>query len=114
MSRRSKPQPIHLAIHRHENTVWYKPLSPEEFGLLAALMAGKTLGEAIDLALAGQPAPRRPAPRISPGGVRHLVYAGVVHHLTLRPVPERDGQDELLCLPPAGARAAEKPIRHWD
>ncbi len=46
-----KPQRIHLAIHRHENTVWYKVLSAEEFDLLAALMAGRTLGEAIDLAL---------------------------------------------------------------
>lgn len=46
-----KPKPIHLAIHRHENTVWYKELSPEEFRLLSALIAGKTLGDAIDLAL---------------------------------------------------------------
>jgi hypothetical protein len=46
------PRAIHLAIHRHENTVWYKELSAEEFRLLAALIAGKTLGEAIDLALA--------------------------------------------------------------
>jgi hypothetical protein len=46
-----KPNPMHLAVHRHENTVWYKPLSVEEFGLLSALMAGKDLGEAIDLAL---------------------------------------------------------------
>jgi Putative DNA-binding domain len=45
------PRPIYLAIHRHENTVWYKPLSREEYGLLGALIAGKTLGDAIDLAL---------------------------------------------------------------
>jgi hypothetical protein len=46
-----KRRPIHLAIHRHENTVWYKELSPEEFGLLSALIDGKTLGDAIELAL---------------------------------------------------------------
>jgi Putative DNA-binding domain len=45
------PKAIHLAIHRHENTVWYKELSPEEYALLAALIAGKTLGESIELAL---------------------------------------------------------------
>jgi hypothetical protein len=50
-------------VHRHQNSVWYKPLSPEEFGLLSALIAGKTLGDAIDLALANSPLPedQRPA-----------------------------------------------------
>ncbi len=46
------PRPIHLAVHRLQNSVWYKPLSVEEYELLAALIAGKTLGEAIDNALA--------------------------------------------------------------
>lgn len=45
------PKPIHLAVHRLENTVWYKPLSREEYGLLSALMAGQTLSEAIDHAM---------------------------------------------------------------
>ena len=58
-----KPRPIHLAVHRHENTVWYKPLSPEEYGLLSALIEGKTLGEAIDAALKNSSLPedQRPA-----------------------------------------------------
>jgi hypothetical protein len=58
-----KPRSIHLAIHRHENTVWYKELSPEEFGLLSALIAGKTLGDAIELALkdSALPEDQRPA-----------------------------------------------------
>ena len=57
------PRPIHLALHRHENSVWYKSLSTEEFGLLSALLAGKTLGDAIDLALADSSLPedQRPA-----------------------------------------------------
>jgi hypothetical protein len=46
------PKALHIAVHRLENSVWYKPLSPEEFHLLTALLAGKTLGDAIDLALA--------------------------------------------------------------
>jgi hypothetical protein len=46
------PKPIRLAVHRLQNSVWYKPLSVEEHELLAALMTGKTLGEAIDKALA--------------------------------------------------------------
>jgi len=57
------PKPIHLAIHRLENSVWYKELSREEYGLLSALIAGKTLGEAIDLGLAESQLPedQRPA-----------------------------------------------------
>ncbi|HEY6448953.1 MAG TPA: putative DNA-binding domain-containing protein [Acidobacteriaceae bacterium] len=46
------PRPMHLVVHRHENTVWYKPVSAEEFRLLEALQAGKTLGEAIEEAFA--------------------------------------------------------------
>jgi Putative DNA-binding domain len=45
------PKAIWLAVHRHENTVWYKPLSREEFHLLSALLTGETLGKAIDSAL---------------------------------------------------------------
>jgi hypothetical protein len=45
------PKTIHLAVHRHENSVWYKSLTIEEFRLLSAVLDRKTLGEAIDLAL---------------------------------------------------------------
>ncbi len=57
------PKTMHLAVHRHENSVWYKPLSPEEFNLLSALLAGKPLGEALDLALSSSTIPedQRPA-----------------------------------------------------
>jgi hypothetical protein len=57
------PQPIWLAVHRLENSVWYKPVCQEEFDLLSALLAGKSLGESIDLALAGSSIPedQRPA-----------------------------------------------------
>ena len=46
------PRPIYLAVHRHQNSVWYKPLSADEYRLLAALAAGHTLGEAIEAMLA--------------------------------------------------------------
>ena len=38
---------IHLAVHRHDHTVYYKRLAPEEHALLRALGAGAGLGEAI-------------------------------------------------------------------
>jgi hypothetical protein len=46
------PRPMHLAVHRFENSVWYKPISAEEFRLLTALQSGATLGGAIDSAFA--------------------------------------------------------------
>lgn len=45
------PRAIHLAVHRHQNSVWYKPLTAEEFRLLSGLLAGRALGHAIELAL---------------------------------------------------------------
>jgi len=57
------PQLIWLAVHRLENTVWYKPLSQEEFHLLSALVSGKSLGESIEGALGASAIPedQRPA-----------------------------------------------------
>lgn len=52
-----EPKPIWLAIHRLENTVWYKPIAREEFLLLSALVAGRTLGEAIEAAFADSSLP---------------------------------------------------------
>lgn len=46
-----EPEAMHLAVHRHENSVWYKPLPVEEFLLLAALQRGVPLGQAIEQAL---------------------------------------------------------------
>lgn len=38
------PRSIWLAVHRQESTVWYKPLSEEEFRLLTALSSGQPWG----------------------------------------------------------------------
>lgn len=46
-----QPEEIYLAVHRHENSVYYKRLSREEYRLLAALIAGESLSKAIDGAL---------------------------------------------------------------
>ena len=42
---------IFLGVHRFEYAVYYKRLESEEYQLLRALDAGKTLGEALDQAL---------------------------------------------------------------
>lgn len=47
------PRPMHIAVHRHQNTVWYKALGAEEFRLLSALANDQPLGEAIEAAFDG-------------------------------------------------------------
>jgi Putative DNA-binding domain len=42
-----KPSPVFLAIHRLENTVYFRRLEREEFAILHALQRGKTLERAI-------------------------------------------------------------------
>ena len=46
------PEHIFLAVHRHENSVYYKRLDREDYLLLKALLAGYRIGDAIDLAFA--------------------------------------------------------------
>ena len=52
-----QPKPVWLAVHRLQNTVWYKPIAREEFLLLSTLLAGQTLGQAIEAAFANTSLP---------------------------------------------------------
>jgi len=45
-----EPEEIYLAVHRHQNSVYYKRLSREDYRLLSALMVGEAIGKAIDIA----------------------------------------------------------------
>jgi hypothetical protein len=44
------PEHLYLAVHRHQNSVYYKRLHREDYRLLAALLAGQPIGAAIDTA----------------------------------------------------------------
>jgi hypothetical protein len=44
------PERIYLAVHRHQNSVYYKRLHAEDYRLLEALIAGRPIGDAIDAA----------------------------------------------------------------
>jgi hypothetical protein len=44
---RLKPVPVYLAIHRLDNTVYFRRLEREEFAILSALRKGRTLERAI-------------------------------------------------------------------
>jgi hypothetical protein len=51
--RRLKPQPIHLAVYRAEDFVWYRRLDAGEYQLLDALRQGLPIGEALEKATQG-------------------------------------------------------------
>jgi hypothetical protein len=42
-----KPQPIFLAVHRHDDSVYFRRLEPEACALLAALREGKSIATAV-------------------------------------------------------------------
>ncbi len=48
LKRRLRPKTIFLAVHRHNDTVYYKRLQPGQFRLLSAFQAKATLAEACD------------------------------------------------------------------
>jgi hypothetical protein len=54
---RLKPTPVYLAIHRIENTVYFRRLEKEEFTILAALQKGRTLERAIMTGFRGSKIP---------------------------------------------------------
>jgi len=50
--RRAKPQQVYVAVHRHQFSVYYRRLQREEFLVLEALRAGRSIGEALEAMLA--------------------------------------------------------------
>jgi hypothetical protein len=51
--REMKREPVHIAVHRFEDSVYYRRLAAEDFRLLLALQQGIALGDAIDSAFDG-------------------------------------------------------------
>lgn len=47
------PEETFLAVHRHDQTVYYKRLDPEAYRILGAIAAGAPLGEAIEAGFKG-------------------------------------------------------------
>jgi hypothetical protein len=54
---RLKPTPVYLAIHRIENTVYFRRLEREEFAILSALQKRRTLERAIIAGFRGSKIP---------------------------------------------------------
>jgi len=47
------PEQILLAVHRHQNSVYYKRLEREDYRLVRSLLAGDPIGHAIEIAFEG-------------------------------------------------------------
>ncbi|HEY6413996.1 MAG TPA: DNA-binding domain-containing protein [Edaphobacter sp.] len=75
-SRRLLSKQIYLAIHRHEDTVYYKRLSREDWLLLEALERGDTLGEAIEAAFRDSDTQESDRPDIIQSAFHHWMQMG--------------------------------------
>lgn len=60
--RRSRPEPIFLAVHRLDLMVYYRRLSREEFRLLQALRSGRTIANSIAFAFQSSPVKQEDIP----------------------------------------------------
>jgi hypothetical protein len=54
---RLKPSPVYLAVHRLENSNYFRRLEREEFAILSALRKGRTLEQAITIGFRGSAIP---------------------------------------------------------
>jgi len=52
-----KREPVFLAVHRMDDSVYFRRMNADEFGLLDALRGGRPLGEAIDSVFAASDLP---------------------------------------------------------
>jgi len=59
---RSEPQSLYIAVHRMEDSVYYKRLSVEAYRLLEALRQGKPLSSALDEAFENSAVPEEDRP----------------------------------------------------
>lgn len=60
--REMKREAVYIAVHRFEDTVYYRRLAAEDYRLLLALQQGVALGEAIDIAFDGSLIPEHERP----------------------------------------------------
>jgi hypothetical protein len=75
-SRRLVREQVYLAVHRHDDTVYYKRLSREDFLLFRALEGGQSLGEAIDIAFVDSAIPESDRPALIQSAFHHWMQMG--------------------------------------
>jgi hypothetical protein len=67
---------VYLAVHRHEDSVYYKRLSAEDYRILAALQDGRTLMKSIELGFASSSMPEEQRPGYLQSAFRHWMDLG--------------------------------------
>lgn len=75
-TRKPRPEQIYLAVHRHEDTVYYKRLSREDYRLLEALRRGDGFGDAIESAFAGSTLPEEARPAHIQSAFQYFMQMG--------------------------------------
>ncbi|QNI36109.1 HvfC/BufC N-terminal domain-containing protein [Edaphobacter albus] len=75
-SRKPAPEQIYLAIHRHENSVYYKRLQREDYLLLQAIRRNASLGEAIEAAFTESSIPEADRPAYIQSIFQYLMQMG--------------------------------------
>ncbi|HRH96742.1 MAG TPA: DNA-binding domain-containing protein [Prosthecobacter sp.] len=71
-----KTQPLHIAVHRQENTIYYKRIDAESHRLLSALGSGRSLLSAIRLAFKGSTMPKEERATFVQSGFAHWTALG--------------------------------------
>lgn len=77
-ARKPAPGQIYLAVHRHEDSVYYKRLAREDYSLLRAIESGATLGEAIEAAFQESSIPENDRPAHIQSAFHYLMQMGWV------------------------------------
>jgi hypothetical protein len=67
---------IYLAVHRYEDTVYYKRISREDFHLLQAIQSGKTLMDAISETFESSEMPESERPEYVRSAFQHWMSLG--------------------------------------
>jgi hypothetical protein len=75
-SRRPAPGQIYLAVHRHQDSVYYKRLAREDYRLLHAIESGATLGEALEAAFTESAIPESDRPTHIQSAFHYLMQMG--------------------------------------
>lgn len=75
-TRKPRLEQIYLAVHRHEDTVYYKRLAREDYLLLEAFQNGSSLSEAIETAFVNSTIPEKEHPTHIQSTFHYLMQMG--------------------------------------
>jgi hypothetical protein len=75
-SRTARREQIYLAVHRHEDSVYYKRLAREDYQLLKAFDRGASLGEAMEAAFEGSTIPDEERPTYVQSVFQYVMQMG--------------------------------------